>query len=210
MDPYRKLLEEFGYGSEKKHSGSGQLRIRNEFEVKLPRKTDKIWQFLNKNAQFKNITKIKNTHSFLSKNFFLESLYLVIICNHQTRREYKGKIYVKNIRKKSCRIRNRIRIWNQLKSRIRVRKNHSWSTTLHMNIYRMNYTTVPLPFWGAMTKLSLTSLTSYSSLTFHRLCKYGSSRTSWRPVLTFEIRNVKYLGYLLPCTLYSVHRSILT
>ena len=33
-----------------------------------------------------------------------------------TRREYKDKIYVKNITKKSCRIRN------QLKSMIRIRK----------------------------------------------------------------------------------------
>jgi hypothetical protein len=42
-----------------------------------------------------------------------------------------GKIYVKNNRKNSCRIRNRIRILNQLKSRIRIReKKHSGSTTL--------------------------------------------------------------------------------
>jgi hypothetical protein len=33
-------------------------------------------------------------------------MYLVTICNlrHLTRREYKGKIYIKNIRKNSCRI----------------------------------------------------------------------------------------------------------
>jgi hypothetical protein len=37
--------------------------------------------------------------------------------NTLTRREYKGKIYVENIRKNSCRILNRIRIRNQLKSR---------------------------------------------------------------------------------------------
>jgi hypothetical protein len=44
----------------------------------------------------------------------LKSFYLVIICNLPlTRRKYKGKTYVKNIRKKSCRIRN------QLKCRIR-------------------------------------------------------------------------------------------
>jgi hypothetical protein len=36
--------------------------------------------------------------------------------NTLTRREYKDKIYVKNITKKSCRIRN------QLKSMIRIRK----------------------------------------------------------------------------------------
>ncbi len=50
--------------------------------------------------------------------------------NTLTRREYKDKIYVKNIKKNSCRIRNRIRFRNQLKSRIRIRKNHSRSTTL--------------------------------------------------------------------------------
>jgi hypothetical protein len=54
--------------------------------------------------------------------------------NTLTRLEYKGKIYVKKIRKNSCRIRNRIRIriQNQLKIRIRIRirKNHSGSTTL--------------------------------------------------------------------------------
>jgi hypothetical protein len=47
-----------------------------------------------------------------------------------TRQEYKDNINVKNIREKLCRIRNRIRIRNQLKSRIRIRKNHSGSTTL--------------------------------------------------------------------------------
>jgi hypothetical protein len=46
--------------------------------------------------------------------------------NILTKREYNGKICVKNIGKNSCRIRN------QLKSRIRIRiqKNHSGSTTL--------------------------------------------------------------------------------
>jgi hypothetical protein len=37
-----------GSGSEKHHSGSGQLRIRNEFEVK---NNLKILQFPNKNVQ---------------------------------------------------------------------------------------------------------------------------------------------------------------
>jgi hypothetical protein len=46
-----------------------------------------------------------------------------------TRQEYKDKIYVKNIGKNLCRIRNRIRIRIQLKGRIRIRKNHSGSTT---------------------------------------------------------------------------------
>jgi hypothetical protein len=52
--------------------------------------------------------------------------------NKLGRWEYKGKNYVKNIRKNSCRIWNRIRIRHQLKSRIRIgiRKNHSGSTTL--------------------------------------------------------------------------------
>ncbi len=49
------------------------------------------------------------------------------------RQEYKGKIYVKNIRTNLCRIRNKILNWsrirNQLKSRMRIRKN-SGSTTL--------------------------------------------------------------------------------
>ncbi len=48
---------------------------------------------------------------------YLKSLYRVIICNltHLQDRKTKGKIYVKNIRKNSCRIRN------QVKSRIRIR-----------------------------------------------------------------------------------------
>jgi hypothetical protein len=43
--------------------------------------------------------------------------------NRLARREYRGKIYVKNIRKNSCMILNRIRIRirNQLESRIRIR-----------------------------------------------------------------------------------------
>jgi hypothetical protein len=47
-------------------------------------------------------------------------------------RRNKGNIYVKNIRKYKCRIRNRIRIWNQnnLKIRIRIRKNHFGYTAL--------------------------------------------------------------------------------
>ncbi len=55
-------------------SGSGQLRIRNEFEVKLLWKTDKICQFLKKNAQFKK-------NSFFSWKISLKSLYFVIMCN---------------------------------------------------------------------------------------------------------------------------------
>ncbi len=46
----------------KNHSGfrSRQPRIRNEFKVKLLWKTDKIWQFFNKNAPFKNSCRIRN------------------------------------------------------------------------------------------------------------------------------------------------------
>ncbi len=53
----------------------GQLWIQNEFEVKLLLKSDKIWQFLNKNDQFQNINpfvqykkfpKLKSRHSIHS------------------------------------------------------------------------------------------------------------------------------------------------
>ncbi len=65
--------------------GSGSGRIRNEFKVKLPWKTGKIWQVLNKNTQFKNI----NSH--MSKNI---SLRRFISCPNEqpiklTRQEYK-------------------------------------------------------------------------------------------------------------------------
>jgi hypothetical protein len=43
-----------GYRSGKNHCGSGHLRIRKKFEVKLLLKTDKILEFFNKNAQYKN------------------------------------------------------------------------------------------------------------------------------------------------------------
>jgi hypothetical protein len=43
-----------------------------------------------------------------------------------TGQEYKSKNYGKNIRTNLCRIRNRIRIRNQLKSRIRIRKKNSF------------------------------------------------------------------------------------
>ncbi len=85
----------------KNHSGfeSEQLRILNEFEVKLLWKTGKIWQFFHNNAQFKNI------NSFLSENIPLISLYRVIMSNitHLQGRNTKW-------------------IRNQLKSRIRIRK----------------------------------------------------------------------------------------
>ncbi len=46
-----------------------------------------------------------------------------------TRREYKGRIYVKNISKNSCRIRN------QLRSRIRIRKKSFTSTKLIRSLF---------------------------------------------------------------------------
>ncbi len=51
-----------------------------------------------------------------------------------------GKIYVKNIRKKSCRIRNRIRILNQLKSETRIRNKiipdlQHWQSLLRIRIH---------------------------------------------------------------------------
>jgi hypothetical protein len=57
--------------------------------------------------------------------------------NTLTRLECKGKIYDKNIRRNSCRIRTRIRIRNHLKSRIRIRKIHSGSTTLVFSGYNL-------------------------------------------------------------------------
>jgi hypothetical protein len=69
---------------------------------------------------------------------------LISLCNMQpntlARRKYKGKIYVKNFRRNSCRIRIGIRIRNHLKSRIRTRKKYcSGSTSLmerKKNLYR--------------------------------------------------------------------------
>jgi hypothetical protein len=86
-------------------SGSGKksFRIRAapdsklicEFEVKLLGKTGKFEYFSTKNAHFKNI------NSFLSKKYSLKSLSVSHHNNLTTlaRQEYKGKIYVKHIRK---------------------------------------------------------------------------------------------------------------
>jgi hypothetical protein len=56
-----------------------------------------------------------------------------------TRRENKGKIYVKNIRKNQCRIQNRIRIRNQLKGGSGSEKTHSGSipsfTLFHIAVF---------------------------------------------------------------------------
>jgi hypothetical protein len=60
--------------------------------------------------------------------------------NSLTRREYNGKFYVKNFRKNSCRIRNRIK--NQLKSMIRIRKK---SFRIHNIDDRYGTGTVPVP-----------------------------------------------------------------
>ncbi len=68
-----KLLAGSGYGSGKNHSCSGQLRIQNEFELKLLLKTEKFDNFSTKCL-------IKNINSFLSKNS-PKSLFIVIICN---------------------------------------------------------------------------------------------------------------------------------
>jgi hypothetical protein len=56
MDP--KCLTGSGsvYGSGKNHSGSGQLRIRNEFEVKLLRKLIKFDTFSTKMPKMLNLT----------------------------------------------------------------------------------------------------------------------------------------------------------
>ncbi len=105
-----------GYGSGKYHSGSRQLRIRNEFELKLLWKTDKIWQYFNKNAQFENV------NSFLSKQNYLKSIYLVIIYNLTHLQDGNTKVkFMIRLLENSCRIRNRNRIRNQMKSKIRIR-----------------------------------------------------------------------------------------
>ncbi len=96
-DQIRKLLAGSGSKTFKQdldkenHSGSRQLRIRNEFEVKLLWKTDKIWQFIKKYS----ILKCK----FI---FNLKTSPKKVACRHNTltRREVDGKIYVKNIREK--------------------------------------------------------------------------------------------------------------
>ncbi len=93
----------------KNHSGSGWLRIRNEFEVKLL--TDNIWQFLNKNAQLKILIPLKKFPKKL-KPLHNMQLYGLTRCT-------KVKIYEKNIRKDPCRIWKQIR--NQPTSRIRIK-----------------------------------------------------------------------------------------
>jgi hypothetical protein len=55
---------------------SEQLRIRKEFEVKLLWKTDHIWRFLNKNAQF------INKNSFLSKKYSRTKLVIMHNLTH--------------------------------------------------------------------------------------------------------------------------------
>ncbi len=98
MNPHPKLLtgSRSWYGSGKDHSGpgSGQLQIRNEFEVKIIWKTDKIWPFPNKNVQFKN-TNFPFYKKFPKKLIFCHNMQPDTLSS----REYTGKIYVKNIRK---------------------------------------------------------------------------------------------------------------
>ncbi len=71
-DPNLLAVAGSGYGSIKILSGSGQLRIWNEFEIKVLWKADKSWQFLNKNAQIKNIN-----------SFFLIPFTVQIISPHK-------------------------------------------------------------------------------------------------------------------------------
>ncbi len=114
---YQTPVHRFGTPSQCCGSGSVGIRkklfrIRNKFEAKLINLTNShqkcpiyYYEFL-----------------FIKKNS-LENLYPVIIylqSNTLKRREYKSKIYVNKIRKNSCRIRFRIWIRNQLKSRIRI------------------------------------------------------------------------------------------
>jgi hypothetical protein len=92
----------------------------------ISEKLVKFDNFSSKNAPFKNI------NSLLSRKYSPKKL----ISRHNEqpntfkRQEYKGKIYIQHIRKNVFRIRNKIRIRNQLKCRILIRKNHSGSTTL--------------------------------------------------------------------------------
>ncbi len=68
--------------------------------------------------------------------------------NTLTRKEYKGKIYVENIRTNSCRIRNMRRIW------IRGSENNNFrSTKLHVVVqtYRvLSPSPPPLVCWEFM------------------------------------------------------------
>ncbi len=107
-------------------------------------KTDKIDIFS---------TKCSIKKSFLLKHNSLKNpSWYIMQPNTVTRREYKGKIYVKNIRKISWRIRN------QLKSRIQTRNNYSGSTTLIIRDRDGEGTTPPLLvclFMTSKIKISL-------------------------------------------------------
>ncbi len=102
----------------KNHSGSEQLQLWNDFEVKLLGKTGKIWQFLNRDAQLKNI--------FL----FVKKIFPLKASSTFTRQEYKGKIFVKNITKNLYRIQKKLKVGYGSGSK----KNHSGSTTLNMRV----------------------------------------------------------------------------
>ncbi len=94
----RNRIRNFWQDPDPEKSFRNQIRaeIRIYYEVKLFWKTFKIWQFLNKNAQLKNI------NAFVVKNM---SKKIMPVSRHNmqpntlTRKEYKGKLYVKNIRK---------------------------------------------------------------------------------------------------------------
>jgi hypothetical protein len=67
----------------------------------------------------------------------------------ETSREYKGNIYVKNIRKNSCRIRNRIRV--RIHNTVRIRMNlpmsletsREYKGNIHVKNIRKNSWRIP-------------------------------------------------------------------
>jgi hypothetical protein len=84
-----KLFAASGPGPEKnyRYSGSGQPRIRNEFEVKLPYSAKPLIKLIDTFS-----TKMLKINIFFIKKISLKSLYLAIICNQThlqvTRLEY--------------------------------------------------------------------------------------------------------------------------
>ncbi len=81
------------------------FRIRNEFWVRLLWKTDKIWQFLNKNTQFKNL--ILSVKKYFRKKL---TIHFGTMSNEQWGSETGSRFQIRS------------RIRNQLKSIIRIRK----------------------------------------------------------------------------------------
>ncbi len=101
-------------------SGSGQLKIRYEFDIKLLLKTDNF-----------------STKCLIEKWLFLFLNYLQNLCLVVAQLQDENA-KVKNIRTNSCRIwiRGGIRIRNHLKSRIQIRNSHSRFTILLDGIHR--------------------------------------------------------------------------